>query len=142
MVLVLMGYDYVERCAGRYNYSKLEGLLNTITKRNADLWLSFRHGLSQTPDCATDATVIPQASHFQHLSCKRGKQYFLFPLSLYCVFNLSEKELSCYDEHNEATTEKVHPKGRQLIRLSCPWYTRAGPLCQVGLLADHWGYQV
>lgn len=84
MILVLMGYDYVEPCTGQYNYSKLEGCLNTTTKRNADLWLSPRHSLSWIPGCATDATVISQASHFLHLSCKRGKQYFSFSL-LYFV---------------------------------------------------------
>lgn len=46
MVLVLMGYDYVEPCTGQYNYSKPERRLNTTTKRNADLWLSPRRGLS------------------------------------------------------------------------------------------------
>lgn len=74
-------------------------------------------------------------SGFLHLSCKRGKQYVILPfLSLFCVFNLSEEELSCYDKHNKATATKVHPKGRQLIRLLCPWRTRAITLCQVGLL--------
>lgn len=136
MVLVLMGYDYVEHCTSQCNYLKLEGLLNTITERNADLWLSPRHGLSSIPGCATDATVIPWASHFPHLNCKRGKQYFLLPfLSLFCVFSLSEQELSCYDEHAEATTKKFHPKGRQVIRASCPQHARAILFCWAGLLA-------
>lgn len=111
MVFVLMGYDYVESCTGQYNYSKLEGRLNTTEKRNADLWLSPRHSLSWIPGCATDATVIPQASNFLHLSCKTGKQYFSFSLpSLFCVLNLSEQEHSCHNGNNKATTE-VCPKG-------------------------------
>lgn len=120
MVLVLMGYDYVEHCTSQCNYLKLEGLLNTITKRNVDLWLSPRHGLSSIPDCATDATVIPWASHIPHLNCKRGKQYFLFPfLSLFCVFGALMLRWTSWSYHkegpswSEAAHQSITPMARK-----------------------------